>query len=148
MANNKITQEEAECLLNMIKKTLSNSINFPGKGEEIEFELSGDTKKELFITKIYRGRINHKKYEIGARIKKNNILLLELHISPGKVHPNPDGTKIVGSHWHIYTEEYGRRFAYPAEDLESENFIENTILFLNKFNVIEKPTINYQLELL
>ena len=148
MTNNKITQEEAERLLNMVKKTLSSSINFPGMGEEIEFELSGNTKKDLFITKIYRGRINHKKYEIGARIKKNNILLLELHISPGKVHPNPDGTKIVGSHWHIYTEEYGRRFAYPAEDLESENFIENTILFLNKFNVIEKPTINYQLELL
>ncbi len=148
MANNKITQEEAVRLLSMIKKTLSNNINFPGKGEEIEFELSGDTKKELFITKIYRGRINCKKYEIGARIKKNNILLLELHISPGKVHPNPDGTKIVGSHWHVYTEEHGRRFAYPAEDLESDKFIENTILFLDRFNVIEKPTINYQLEML
>ena len=69
MANNKITQEEAERLLNMIKKTLSNSINFPGKGEEIEFELSGDTKKELFITKIYRGRINHKKYERFQKVQ-------------------------------------------------------------------------------
>lgn len=148
MAANKITQEEAERLLNMMKKTLSESINFPEKGAQIEFELSGDTKKDIFITKIYRGRINHKKYEIGARIKKNNILLLELLISPGKVHPNPDGTKIVGSHWHIYTEEFERRFAYPAEDLESDKFVENTILFLDRFNVIEKPTINYQLELL
>lgn len=148
MSNNKITQEEAERLLNMMKKTLSENIDFPEKGEQIEFELSGDTKKDIFITKIYRGRINRKKYEIGARVKKNNILLLELHISPGKVHPNPDGTKIIGSHWHIYTEEFERRFAYPAENLESDKFVENTILFLDKFNVIEKPTINYQLELL
>lgn len=148
MSNNKITQEEAERLLNMMKKTLSENIDFPEKGEQIEFELSGDTKKDIFITKIYRGRINRKKYEIGARVKNNNILLLELHISPGKVHPNPDGTKIIGSHWHIYTEEFERRFAYPAENLESDKFVENTILFLDKFNVIEKPTINYQLELL
>lgn len=125
-----------------MKKTLSESIDFPDKGEQIEFELSGDTKKDIFITKIYRGRINRKKYEIGARVKKNNVLLLELHISPGKIHPNPDGTKIMGSHWHIYSEEFERRFAYPAENLESDKFVENTILFLDRFNVIEKPTIN------
>lgn len=146
--NNKITQEEAERLLNMMKKSLSDCINFPERGEQIEFEVCGDTKKDLFITKIYRGKINSKKYEMGARIKKNNILLLELHISPGNIHSNPDGTKIIGSHWHIYTEEFGRRFAYPAEDIESDKFVENTILFLDKFNVIEKPSINYQLELL
>ena len=54
-----------------MKKTLSESIDFPDKGEQIEFELSGDTKKGIFITKIYRGRINHKKYEIGVRVKKS-----------------------------------------------------------------------------
>lgn len=83
---------------------------------------------------------------MGARIKKDGILLLELHINPGKVHPNPDGTKIIGSHWHIYTEEYGRQFAFPAENVQSDKFVENTILFLKRFNVIECPTINFQLE--
>lgn len=52
MAANKITQEEAERLLNMMKKTLSESINFPEKGAQIEFELSGDTKKDIFITLV------------------------------------------------------------------------------------------------
>ena len=28
-------------------------------------------------------------------------MLLELHIDPGKPHMNPDGEKIVGSHWRI-----------------------------------------------
>ena len=148
MNNEKLTQEDAERLLAMLKNSLVESITFPSKGEQIEFDLVGDTKKDLFTAKIYRGKVNREKYDINARIKKNNILLLELHISKNKIHSNPDGTKIVGSHWHIYTEEYGRSFAYPADDIESDKFIENTITFLTKFNIIEKPTINFQLELL
>lgn len=54
----------------------------------------------------------------------------------------------MGSHWHIYSEEYGRTQAYPAESINSEFFVENTIAFLNKFNVIEQPDINLQLELI
>jgi hypothetical protein len=53
----------------------------------------------------------------------------------------------VGSHWHIYTEEYGRQFAFPAESVQSDKFVENTILFLKKFNVVECPTVSFQLEL-
>lgn len=144
----KLTQVEADKMLNMIKKSLDKNINFPSKGASLEFDLAGETPKDIFTTKIYRGKINRLKYEIGARIKKDGILLLELHISPGKVHPNPDGTKIIGSHWHIYTEEYGRSFAFPAEDITSDEFVKNTLLFLDKFNVIENPTVNFQLELL
>lgn len=148
MQTEKLSQAEAERLLAMLKKSVLESITFPEKGSSIEFDLTGETKSDVFVTKIYRGKISKEKYEIGARIKKNNILLLELHINRNKVHPNPDGTKIYGSHWHIYTEEFGRRFAFQAEDIESDAFVENTILFLDKFNVIQKPTINYQQELL
>ena len=55
---------------------------------------------------------------------------------------------IRGSHWHVYTEEYGRAYAFPAEDIQSDDFINNTIAFLTRFNVVEKPNITYQLELL
>ena len=143
----KLTQEEAETLLNMLKNTLTNQINFPSRGDSIEFDVVGDEKKDIFTAKIYRCKINQKKYELGAIIKKDGIMLLELHINPGKVHLNPTGEKIVGSHWHIYSEKYGRRMAFSADDIVSENFVENTINFLGKFNVIEKPTINFQLEL-
>lgn len=143
----KLTQEEAESLLNMLKKTLIEEISFPSKGQAIEFDVIGESKKDLFATRIYRGSINPNKYEIGARIKKDGIMLLELHINPGKPHLNPDGEKIVGSHWHIYTEKYGRRQAFLAEDIQSEYFIKNTIIFMEKFNIIEKPSINFQLEL-
>lgn len=147
MAIDKLTNEEAKHLLEMLKKSLVSSINFPDQDENVEFDLEGDTKKDSFVTKIYRGKVDPKKYELSARIKKNNTLLLELHICKNKIHRNPDGTKIIGSHWHIYTEKYGRAFAYKAENIESDKFIENTMMFLEKFNVIEKPTINMQLEL-
>lgn len=143
----KLTQQEAEDLINMLKKTLIEEITFPTKGNSIEFDVVGNTKKDLFTTRIYRGKINSQKYEIGARIKKDGTMLMELHINPGKPHLNPNGEKIVGTHWHVYTEEYGRRQAYLAEDIFSNKFVENTILFMEKFNIIEKPSINFQLEL-
>lgn len=143
----KLTQEEAESLLNMLKKTLIAEIDFPSKGESLEFDVIGETKKDVFTTRIYRGKINSYKYEIGARIKKDNIMLLELHINPSKPHLNPDGEKIIGSHWHIYTEKYGRCQAFLADDIHSETFVENTIMFMKKFNIIERPSINFQLEL-
>ncbi len=45
MSVEKLTQEEADRLLNMLKKSLLNTINFPEKGNDIEFDLVGDTKK-------------------------------------------------------------------------------------------------------
>ena len=75
-------------------------------------------------------------------------MLLELHISPSQVHINPDGTKITGSHWHIYTEEYGRAQAFPASEINEDTFVENTLKFLKQFNVIETPSIHAQLELI
>lgn len=147
MASVKITQVEADRLLKMLKRTLISEINFPTIGESVEFNVAGDSKQDIIAINIFRGKINRLKYNIGARIVKNGILLLELHINPSNVHPNPDGEKITGSHWHIYSEEYGRLWAFPAENIDSEEFIENTMLFLEKFNVIESPTINFQMEL-
>ena len=148
MSSNKLTDAEARQLLEMTKKSLVQEINFPTCGNEKEFDVVGDTKKDIFAIKIYRGKIQPFKYNIGARIKKNGTILLELHISPSSVHYNPNGEKICGSHWHIYTEEYGRHYAFPAEDVQEDAFVDNTIAFLTKFNVVEQPSINYQLELL
>lgn len=132
----------------MVKRTLVSEINFPSKGKAEEFNVVGDSKQDVFAVNIFRGKINRFKYNIGARIIKNGIMLLELHINPSNIHTNPDGEKITGSHWHIYSEEYGRLWAFVAEDIESENFVDNAIIFLEKFNVIERPTINFQLELM
>lgn len=132
----------------MLKRSLASELIFLGECTNTNFEVVGDTPQDLFVINIYRGTIQRKKVNFGARIKKNNILLLELHLSPTNVHFNPDGEKIIGSHWHIYTEEYGILNAYPASDITSDDFVENTIAFLNRFNVIDKPTIQDQLIML
>jgi hypothetical protein len=101
----------------------------------------------FFIIKIFRGKINKEKYNYGARIAKNGIILLELHINAGNIHINPDGQKITGSHWHYYTQENGIRNAFPADDLSSNDFVENTLLFLEKFHIVNPPAINHQMDL-
>lgn len=145
--SDKIPQAEAERLLKMLKHSLAAAITFPLKGETETFEVIGDNKKDAFVIHIYRGNKNKLKYNFGAQIKNKGILLLELHISPSNVHTNPDGEKIKGNHWHIYSEQYDRRFAYQAEKIESDKFVENTLAFLDRFQVLDKPEIHYQEEL-
>ena len=72
---------------------------------------------------------------------------MELHINSGNRHINPDGQKITGSHWHYYTQEYGLKNAFPAADLSSKNFVENTVLFLKEFHIVNTPIINHQTDL-
>lgn len=40
------------------------------------------------------------------------------------------------------------KWAFPADDINSEDFEKNTISFLIKFNVIEKPNVICQVELI
>lgn len=148
MAKNQLKQEEIEYLLTLLKNTLVDSINFPSKGKSEQFEVKALMSNELFNIRIYRGNVNRTKYNLGAIIARNSIPLLELHIGPGNRHTNPDGTVIEGSHWHIYSEEHGRTEAFLADEIDSEKFVENTIAFLDKFNVFEKPEIYFQLETL
>ncbi len=147
MSDIKLTQNEAERLIAMLKNALQNSISFPRRGNKIEFKVQGDTNRDLFVISIYRGKINRQKYNLGARIDKNGILLMELHVNKNDVHINPNGEKIIGSHWHFYSEEHGRRLALPVS-IEDDNFVNTTIEFMNKFNVIEQPILIYQPELI
>lgn len=142
-----LTQTEAIQLLQMLKSTLQDDVDYPDQGKSVEFDVMGDTKKDLFTIKIYRGKINPNKHEIGARIKKDGIMLLELHVAPGKPHLNPDGQKIIGSHWHIYNEEHYRRYAYPASNITDSDFVDSTLKFFEEFNVVDPPIINYQMEI-
>lgn len=82
-----------------------------------------------------------------ALLRIKNIPLLELHVGVNNNHTNPDGERVSGTHWHIYSEKYGRAQAYAAPDIAEENFVENTILFLDRFHVINKPEVGLQQEL-
>ena len=67
-----------------------------------------------------------------------------MHLNPSNVHINPNGEKITGNHWHIYKKGFGKQFAYPATDIVDDDFVKNTIIFLQKFNVVKKTNIILQ----
>ena len=142
-----LTTDEAKRLIELTKISLIDVLSSPPNGESVEFDVSSENTKDLFSINIYRGRINNKKYNYGARIKRNGIILLELHVYAGNIHINPNGEKITGSHWHYYTQEEGLRNAFPAKNVEAADFVENTVLFLKEFHVVKTPEINYQMEL-
>lgn len=148
MPDRVLKQSDIEKLLNMLKKTLEDTANFPLPGKTEIFQVQGETRKDVFDIQIYRGKINPLKYNLEALISFKNIPLLELHIDPGNKHINPDGTEIKGTHWHILSEAHGREVAYAATDIDSELFVENTIMFLEKLHVVKKPDIHFQPELL
>ncbi len=147
MSTAQMTTAEARRLIEMAKRALIAEIRFPSKGATEELDVVGDTKADIFTVNIFRGKIQRAKYNFGARIKKNGVMLLELHIGPTQVHTNPNGEKITGNHWHIYSEKYGRSEAFSAEDIEADSFVDNTVKFLTAFNVVEQPNVLFQLEL-
>lgn len=142
-----LSQDEANRLINLLKQSLSDAIAFPKAAQKTSFDVKSRDTKDLFTIEIYRGRIRSDKINFEARVKINGVMLLELHLNPGSIHINPDGTRITGNHWHVYKENYGRKFAYPASDITSDDFVENTITFLERFKVVDKPNVIYQLEL-
>lgn len=143
----RLTKEEAEKLLNMVKHTLVDDIDFPGVGKEIKFDAIGSSNRDKFNIHIYRSKIKSTKYNIGALFYKNDVMLMELHICDTLKHRNPDGQMIIGNHWHIYSEEYGRKMAIPAEDIRSVDFVENTLVFFEKFNLIEPPYVHIEMQM-
>lgn len=91
--------------------------------------------------RLRTGARNERKAEIVALPKGVPQTILELHLNPNQPHRNPDGELIVGSHWHVYCETYGRRWAYPAVDVESDDFVAGTLAFFRKFQLIRHPEI-------
>lgn len=147
--NKVLSQEKAEQLLSELKKALISSLYAPECRDNIDFNVQGLVSDELFTINIYRGKINRDKISYSARIKVNNVILLELHINPTNRHVDPiTGNVICGSHWHIYKEGFDHRCAFLATDILDADFVKNTLAFLDRFHVTEKPTIYEQQSLI
>lgn len=139
-----LSTEEARELLELIKETALHYLNFPNPGQKTIFGAKAIHTKDEFDIHIFRGRIRHGKYSFQTILKRNNVNLLSLDIDDVAEHRNPDGQKISGSHWHIYTEEYNRALAFPAENIDSANFVENSLLYFKKINLIHPPQVHEQ----
>ena len=61
MKSEKLTEEEARRLINMLKRSLIEVLDFPDRGMKTEFDVLGDTPKDVFTVSIFRGRIQPQK---------------------------------------------------------------------------------------
>ena len=145
----RLTQEEANMLIDMLKKTVKKSaLNFPTSKGGISFDVIGERRTDEFVINIDRKGINHQGCSYQGRIKSNDVILLRLDVNPTSKHVNPsDGAEFSGTHLHIYTEEYDMREAIPF-DTENKDLYSLCNTFFERFNIIEPPVIIQQTKLL
>lgn len=133
----KLTTKEAIELIKMLKeKVNSETIKFPSLGEKIEFDVLAIKDSTKFIININRGAIDKQKCTYQGRTYVNNIPLLRLDVATNACHINPDGTKIIGTHLHIYDEENNLSNAIPF-DIDNPDLYKYCLIFFNKFNILK-----------
>lgn len=143
----KLSTEEAMELIKMMKeKVTKTNLQFPQRGEKIEFDVFAKKDGTRFVVNIYRGSADKNKCTYQGRTFINNIPLLRLDITNSS-HRNSDGTKITGNHLHIYNENTELGEAIPF-DITRKDLYEYCLEFFKKFNIIEDScNIIYQTEL-
>ncbi|MDD6461422.1 MAG: hypothetical protein PUF51_02995 [Bifidobacteriaceae bacterium] len=132
-----LSQQEADFLIKEIKNTVESIFVMPQPGERnSEFHVPA-SNGDYFTIAVFQGARDPSRHQISARISQSGIPLLRLCVNATS-HHNPDGTRVGGTHWHIYREGFDDLWTSPAS-LVSDSFLESTISLLNQFNVIEKP---------
>lgn len=144
----KLTQDEAEYLINMMKsKVKEETIDFPSAKGKIVFDVVGEKKQDYFVVNIDRKGKNASGCTYQGRIKSNNVILMRLDVNPTAIHINQsDGKKIVGTHLHIYSEEYELSEAIPF-DIGSKDLLDTCLTFFEHFNIINPPNVQCQMKI-
>ena len=138
-----LSQDEAERLIAEVKNSVEKLFVMPAAGERnAEFHVLGDDG-EKFTIAVFKGAINADRHSMSARITRLGVPLLRLCVN-GSTHTNPDGERISGTHWHIYKEGEDDWNAQTA-DIESPDFVNDTIRLLDRFNVIHRPDFQEKL---
>ena len=144
-----LTTSEAEALIAEMKKYVDQvSLEFPTpENRKLSFDVIGERRENEFIININKRRKNPYGCSWQGRVKRDNTILLRLDVNPYGKHVNPNtGEEIVGTHLHIYTEEFEARYAIPF-DVANKNLYQITMDFFERFHVIEPPKILYKPEL-
>ncbi len=132
-----LSQEEADTLINMLKEIedTSSPLSFPQPGQGRKLDLKSSDGKHSFVVDINRkGYINFtKKCTYQSRYQKDTVLL-RLDVA-GPKHTNPDGEILPETHFHIYREGYGDKYAFavPPEIINADDLVQTLIDFLSYF---------------
>jgi len=114
-----LTQSEADALLGVTKRFVAAATIAVSPGADDTHELVGDVdgRDERFLLDVWRGTRRIAKLKYQTRAQKVYVLArLDLNGAP---HTNPDGTRIGGTHLHIYRQGFDAKWAFP---LDSSSF--------------------------
>ena len=143
----RLTQKEADMLINMLKKTVVKAISFPHSKGRVEFDVLGDRREDIFAVNISRKGINSTGASYHGRVRTGSgAPLMRLDVNPTSIHTNPNGEKITGTNLHIYSEEHEMGVAMPF-DIKNKDLFELCYTFFERFNIIEPPSVVQQLTL-
>lgn len=133
-----MTTEDAKKLIDLLKKIVKGSLIIPEGGKSVFEFKSVDTRDEFLISIFNSNKSLNVTY--AGLLKGKNVMLLRLDIKPNGVHMNPDGKKVLGSHIHVYCEEYQDKFAVEF-DVDDEDVYENCLEFFKQFNIVETTVV-------
>ena len=146
--NTVLTQQEADALLEMLKKLKQEeqAFIFPSPGEYKKLDLISEDGKYAFVVDVNRkGYINiARRYTYQGRYQNAHILL-RLDIN-GPEHRNPDGTVLSGNHMHIYREGLEDKFAVeiPNDIANPDDLCQTLIDFLVYFKTTNAEALHMQ----
>lgn len=129
-----MTTEEAMELINLFKRLESGTFKIPIDGK-MEYNFLSTSTRSEFKVNVYRVT-KASKISYSGLLKGKNIMLIRLDITPNGKHRNPDGEIIEGNHLHIYSEEYGDRFAISFNS-DNDDVFDNCLDFFEMFNIID-----------
>jgi hypothetical protein len=122
-----LSQSEADALIAMRKTFVGSSAVSVPPGSDHTHELVGDDPAERFLLDIWRGTIRLLKLRFQTRARKV-VVLVRLDID-GAPHTNPDGTRLGGTHLHLYREGYEDRWAFSVDPNEFADMADVRLAF-------------------
>lgn len=96
----------------------NSTVSIP-PGTDQTREMTGEDRREHFLLDIWRGTLRLSKVKHQTRGRKV-VVLVRLDID-GAPHTNPDGTKLGGSHLHVYREGYEDKWAGEIDPADFAN---------------------------
>jgi hypothetical protein len=111
VAKRSLTQAEADALLAMPKKPLSDDhYEFPTPGGSLFVPLVSHDGREYSALDVSRGKIDLAKATYQRRARRV-VPLARLDVN-GRPHTNPDGEPAPRTHLHLYRESFGLAWAF------------------------------------
>lgn len=140
-----LTQKEANRLVAMDKSFLSQSAVSMQSGKGVLRELENAGLSEQFLLDMHRGRMRFSKITNQVRARKCIVLVrLDIDAAP---HTNPNGSKIGGTHIHLYREGYEDKWAElvsPRDFRDLSNFAKIFEDFCKYCNILNPPPFKAQ----